>query len=196
MLLGLQCGTSSSLKHLTNTFLAFGRTFQVRKCVYLLRHGPPVLRLHRLLLHLLQFVYRLRIVTQVLLVANQYYWHVRAEVFHFGRPLLRDVLQTVRGVDGEAHQDHVRVRIGERPQPVVVLLAGGIPQRQLDLFTVHFYVSHIILEDGRHVHLGKLILAEHDQEASFAASAVAYDDQLLPYSSHGTYQNTSKVNAY
>ena len=34
---------------------------------------------------------------------------------------------------GETHEDDVCVGIGEGPESVVVLLTGGIPQRQLDL---------------------------------------------------------------
>ena len=34
---------------------------------------------------------------------------------------------------GEAHEDDVCVGVGERPESIVVLLTGGIPQRQLDL---------------------------------------------------------------
>ena len=34
---------------------------------------------------------------------------------------------------GETHEDDVCVGVGERPESVVVLLTGGIPQRQLDL---------------------------------------------------------------
>lgn len=45
-----------------------------------------------------------------------------AEVSHLWRPLLRDVLKGVRTVYGEAHEDDVSVRIGERPQTIVVLL--------------------------------------------------------------------------
>ena len=51
----------------------------------------------------------------------------------FRRPLLGDVLQGVGRVDGEAHEDNIGVGVGERPQPVVVFLSGGIPQGQLNL---------------------------------------------------------------
>ena len=59
--------------------------------------------------------------------------YVGAEVLHLGRPLLGDVLQGVGRVYGETHEDDVCVGVGERPESVVVLLTGGIPQRQLDL---------------------------------------------------------------
>lgn len=63
-----------------------------------------------------------------LLVANKDDGHIWAEVTDFGGPLLGDILQGVRRVYGKAHEDHVRVRIGQRPQSVVVFLPGGIPK--------------------------------------------------------------------
>lgn len=47
-----------------------------------------------------------------------------------------DVVERVGAVDGEADQDHVRVGVRQRSESVVVLLSGGIPQRELDSFTV------------------------------------------------------------
>ena len=49
-----------------------------------------------------------------------------------GEPLLVDVLEAVRVVDGEAQKEDVGVGVGERPQTVVVLLTRRVPQRQLD----------------------------------------------------------------
>ena len=43
-------------------------------------------------------------------------------MFDLGDPALRDVLQTVGAADGETQQEDVRVGVGERPQPVVILL--------------------------------------------------------------------------
>ena len=52
---------------------------------------------------------------------------------NFRRPFLRDILERVWRVYAEAHEDDLGVGVGERPQPVVVLLAGRVPQRQLNL---------------------------------------------------------------
>ena len=54
-------------------------------------------------------------------------------MFHFRGPLLWNILQAVRRVYAEAHEDDVCVGVGQRPESIVVLLTGGIPQRQLDL---------------------------------------------------------------
>ena len=39
-------------------------------------------------------------------------------------------------VNGETDEDDVSLRVGQRPQPVVGLLPGRVPQRELDLLTV------------------------------------------------------------
>lgn len=41
--------------------------------------------------------------------------------------------QAVGAVDGEAHEDDISVRVGERPQAVIVFLACCVPQGQLYL---------------------------------------------------------------
>ena len=76
--------------------------------------------------------------TSYLLVSYEYDWYVGAKVLDLRRPLLRDVLERVWGVYGEAHEDDVGVGVGERAETVVVLLTSGIPQRKLDLKSRHF----------------------------------------------------------
>lgn len=41
--------------------------------------------------------------------------------------LLKDVVQRIRRVDGEADQDDVRVRVRERSETVIIFLASRIP---------------------------------------------------------------------
>ena len=40
-------------------------------------------------------------------------------MFEFRRPAVWDVLKRVGRVDGEAEQDHVGVRVGQRSQPMM-----------------------------------------------------------------------------
>jgi hypothetical protein len=56
--------------------------------------------------------------------------------------LLLDVVQGIRRIDREADQDDVRVRVGQGPQSVVVLLSGGIPKGELDLLAVDLNVGN------------------------------------------------------
>lgn len=69
--------------------------------------------------------------------------------------LVQDVVQRVGTVDGEADEDEIGFRVGQWAQPVVFLLAGGIPQRELDRLTGGLVrrVGDVILEDGRDVFL-------------------------------------------
>jgi hypothetical protein len=47
----------------------------------------------------------------------------------------------------------VRVRVGQRAQPVVVLLASRIPQGQLDVLPIDLDIGDIVLEDSGDVDL-------------------------------------------
>ena len=54
------------------------------------------------------------------------------------------------------------------------------------LFAINFNISYVVLEHGGDVHFRELVLAEHDQQASLSARAVADYHQLLPYSRHAS----------
>ncbi|XP_072305812.1 uncharacterized protein [Eucyclogobius newberryi] len=172
----LQRRARRGLEHFPDPLLSLGRALQIVVRPDARRHGPAVVGLHRPL-HVL-------VVAQVLLVRHEDDGHVGAEVLHLGHPLLRDVLQRVRAVRGEAHEDDVGVRVGERPEPVVVLLAGRVPQRQLHLLALHLDVRHVRLEHRGHVDLRELVLAEHDEQTRLAARAVSDNHELLPYVRH------------
>jgi hypothetical protein len=70
-----------------------------------------------------------------------------------GTYLLLHVVEGVGRVDGEADEDDVRIGVGERAQAVVVFLAGGIPQGQLDVLAIDLDVGDVVLEDGGDVDL-------------------------------------------
>ena len=69
--------------------------------------------------------------------------------------LVEDVFKGVGAVDGEADEDEVGLRVGEGPQAVILLLAGGIPQRQLDNLATGAMdrVRDVVLKDSRDVFL-------------------------------------------
>lgn len=175
LLFHLQSSPSGILENFPHPLLAFGRAFEISESVDFFGHGAPILGLDGFLFHLLQLVNRVGVVAQILLVPDQNDGHIGAEVFHFGRPFLRDILEGIGRVDRKAHEDDVGVGIREGAQAVVVFLAGRIPQGQLHLFAIYLDVGDVILEDGRHVHLGELVFAEDDQKARFAASTVAHN---------------------
>jgi hypothetical protein len=70
------------------------------------------------------------------------------------RYLLLDVIKRIGRVDGKADEDNVRVGVGERAQTVVIFLARGIPQSQLNVFAINLDVGDVVLEDGGDVDLG------------------------------------------
>jgi len=60
--------------------------------------------------------------------------------------------------DGEAHQEAVGAGVRQRPQTVVVLLARGIPQSQVDGLVVHHHHRAVVVEHRGRVVAHKLVL--------------------------------------
>jgi hypothetical protein len=67
--------------------------------------------------------------------------------------LLLDVLEGIRGIDRETNEDNVGIRVRERTETVVVFLTGRIPQRELNVFTIDFYIGDVVLENSRDIDL-------------------------------------------
>lgn len=67
--------------------------------------------------------------------------------------LLLDVVKGIGGINGEADQDDVRVRIRKRSETIVIFLTSRIPQCQLDMFSIDFDIGNIVFEHGRYVDL-------------------------------------------
>jgi hypothetical protein len=67
--------------------------------------------------------------------------------------LLLDVIKRVRRVDGEADEDDVRVGVRERSKSVVIFLACGIPQGELDVLAVYLDIGDIVLKHSGYVDL-------------------------------------------
>lgn len=72
--------------------------------------------------------------------------------------LLLYVVERVGRVDGKADQDNVGVGVGERAETVVILLAGGIPEGELDVLAIDLDIGDIVLEDGGDVDLHGSVL--------------------------------------
>jgi len=67
--------------------------------------------------------------------------------------LLRNVVQRVGRIDGEADQNDVRVGVRQGPETVVVLLTSRIPKCQLDVSAINFDIGNVVLKYGRDVDL-------------------------------------------
>lgn len=77
----------------------------------------------------------------------------------------------------------MRVRVRERAKTVVILLSGGIPQREFDGLAVDLDVGDVVLKDGWDVDLlGKTVHGQHlalhlDEAAHLWERALAEDDE-------------------
>lgn len=67
--------------------------------------------------------------------------------------LLLNVVQRVWRVNGKTDENDVRIWVAEWTKAVVVFLAGGIPQGELDVFSIDLYICDVVLEDGWDVNL-------------------------------------------
>ena len=67
--------------------------------------------------------------------------------------LLLNVVQRVRGVNGEADQDDMRVGVAERTETIIVLLSSRIPQGKLNVLSIDLNIGHIILEHSGNIDL-------------------------------------------
>jgi hypothetical protein len=73
--------------------------------------------------------------------------------------LLLDVVKRIGRVDSEADQDNVRIGVGERAETVVIFLASGIPEGELDVLAVNLDIGDVVLENGGNVDLEQRRLA-------------------------------------
>jgi hypothetical protein len=67
--------------------------------------------------------------------------------------LLLDVVERIGRIDGKANQNNVRVGVRERAETVVILLASGIPEGELDVLAVNLDIGDVVLENGGDVDL-------------------------------------------
>ena len=72
------------------------------------------------------------VLPQVKLGSYQDNWHLWAMVTYLWVPISSHIFKTGRAYQGEANQKNIHLRIGERPQPVVIFLSSCVPQAQVD----------------------------------------------------------------
>ncbi len=95
-------------------------------------------------------------------------------VQNFGHPLLFDVLERGRIDAAEADEKHVRLRVGERSQAIIVLLAGRVEQAESVRLAADHHRHGVVVEHGRHVLAREFVGRVGDQQAGFAHCTVAY----------------------
>lgn len=138
--LGVEEGTNSLGEHVLDAVLAECRALHVLdgmdvagECLALLqRYGSLVL--------IFQLLLDLRVIAQVTLGAHKEDRHVGTVVRHLGMPLVFDILVGGWAGDGEADDEHIGLRVGQRAQPVIFLLPCRVPQIQADGSSIHTHL--------------------------------------------------------
>lgn len=103
---------------------------------------------------------------------------VGAMVMKFRIPLGANVFEG-SGVDsGVEHQENVGLGVGQRAQAVVVVLARGIPETQVEWLAIDHNVCAVVVEHGGEVILGEGVAGVRDEHRRFAHGSVADDDAL------------------
>lgn len=82
--------------------------------------------------------------------------------------------------------------VPERPEPVVVLLAGSIPKMEKDVLIVALHLGGVVLEHGGHVVRGELLRGVRDEKRSLTDSAIT-DYIEGPSLESPTHYNKSKM---
>lgn len=63
--------------------------------------------------------------------------------------LCLDVVKGWRADDGKADEENIRLGVGKRSQPVVILLSSSIPQSQAYWLPIHHDICRVVIEAGR-----------------------------------------------
>jgi hypothetical protein len=93
---------------------------------------------------------------------------------------LLHVVEGVWRVDGKTYEDNVRIRITQRAETIIVLLAGGIPQSQLNVLAINFDIGNIVLKHRGDVDLSfsvRLYSARIHENDNLRECTLGKDDQ-------------------
>ena len=124
-----------------HAFAGHGRALDVTAGAHLLCHLLACGRSHGLQASHLESVCDVRVVSQVLLGADENERHTGSVVLDLGNPFGLDVQKRRGGGEGEADEEDVGLGVGQGSETVVVFLTGGIPQAQVDGLAVHHHVG-------------------------------------------------------
>ena len=91
-------------------------------------------------------------------------------------PLFGDVVERRRRDDAEADDEDVRLRVGERPQAVVLRLTGSVEEGEQVRFAAGVDRHLVVVEDRRDVVFRKAVRRVRHDEARLADASVADDD--------------------
>lgn len=86
-----------------------------------------------------------------------------------------DVIERGRADDGEADKEDISLRVGQRSETVVILLAGGIPQTQANRSTIHHHTRGVVIETGKSVNMASDKREEQREKGSGAGYEHGWD---------------------
>lgn len=138
-----------SQSHLLQSSLRQGGTFHVFNSSNFVCQLLALLPLQRRQALLGECAQRFPVLAQIDLCAYQDYGRVRTVVLDLRKPLGRDILEGGRAGHAKAYEEDVGLGIGEGSQPVVVFLAGRVPQPAGHLYAVHDHGGRVIIEAAR-----------------------------------------------
>lgn len=135
----------------------------------------PALHKNSLHLQLLQYI---RIIAQVAFGPHQQDRHIGTVVRHLWVPFVLDVLVGRGAGDGEADDEDVGLRVGERTEAIVLLLTRRVPQIEADVAPIHGDLGAVVVEHGGDVFFGKRSGGVRDEQAGFSDCSVAHHHTL------------------
>ncbi|RNA30213.1 hypothetical protein BpHYR1_000867 [Brachionus plicatilis] len=94
-------------------------------------------------------------------------------VTHFRVPFCPHVFERSRTDNGKANEKNVGLRIRQRPQAVIVLLAGRVPQAQVHRLSVHHHIGRKIVEHRGYVFAWKGVCGVRYQQTCLSNGTVA-----------------------
>ena len=141
---------------------------------------------------------------QVRLGADENDRDTRRVVLNLRPPLALNIVKRVLRDDAEADEEDVRLRVRQRAQAIVVLLACSIPQTQVDGLAIDHHVGRVyssatasrvcvspqsharqtqhgqltVVEDGRNVFAREGVGSVADEQASLADGTITDNDAL------------------
>lgn len=97
-------------------------------------------------------------------------------VGELGPPLAAHILERRRGHEAEAYEKDVGLRVRQRTQAVVILLAGRVPEAKGDVARIDSDAGSVVLKDCRDIVRRELAGGVGDEQTRLADSTVADDD--------------------
>lgn len=171
-------GTHCVCKHVLDAVLAECRTLQVLDGVDLASQSVALLERDGRLVLLLKLLQHICVVAEIALGPNQQDGHAGTVVRHLWVPLVLDVLIGRGAGDGEADDEDVGLRVGQRAKAVVLLLTCCVPQVEADGAAVHSDLGAVVVEHGGNVLFGERAGRVRDEQAGFSDRSVPHHHTL------------------